>query len=299
MSSRTPGTLHDSLPRVQGCGRGWHAPPSSRGRSRRARPRRRRPRATRARRPLRPRAERSTAPVDEGGRFSREKRFAGDVDVDDVELRLVEDQWRVDSGTRASSSSSSSSRPRPRPRPCPRTLTETTARRDLYPDRPRSCSTTARSTSDYIATSVVTVKQLAGWGSGALVPRGPLSRAPGRRARSRRRRRAPPPPIRARTRPTLRGGVRARRARDGPEGRLVVATGCARRASSDWRGRRFSPRHEWNPPLTRLRDRRFCACAAWEAPRRWRRPCWIWWRPHRRTISAGSDSARGTRGRWS
>ena len=97
----------------------------------------------------------STAPVDEGGRFSREKRFAGDVDVDDVELRCVEDQWRVDSGTRASSSSSSSSRPppRPRPRPCPRTLTETTARRDLYPDRPRSCSTTARSTSDYIATS--------------------------------------------------------------------------------------------------------------------------------------------------
>ena len=207
----------------------------------------------------------STAPVDEGGRFSREKRFAGDVDVDDVELRCVEDQWRVDSGTRASSSSSSSSRPPP---PSSSPTVSSNPHRDHRPSRsvPRSTAFVLDDGAQHLRLhrdlEVVTVNALAGWGSGALVPRGPL--------------RERPEDALARADVVALHHLRFARERDPhsaaaferdvramvPEGRLVVATEMrATRVERLARYAGFSPRHEWNPPLTRLRGSKIlCVC---------------------------------------
>ena len=202
----------------------------------------------------------STAHIDEGGRFSREKRFAGDVDVDDVELRCVEDQWRLDSGSRASS---------PSPSPSPSPTVPPNPHRDHRTSSPSSPRPTAFVLDDGAQhlrlgrdLEVVMVNALAGWGSGRLVPRGPLRERPEdalaradvvalhhlRVARERDPRAAA----------TFERDVRAMV----PEGRLVVATEMrATRVERLARYAGLAPRHEWNPPLTRLRGSKvLCVC---------------------------------------
>ena len=293
---------HDSLPRVQGCGRGWHAPPSSRGRSRRARPRRRRPRATRARRPLRPRAER----LDRPRRRGRSILAKSASPATSTSTTSSSDASRIS----GASTRAPARRPRPRPRRVPAPV--------LVPDRvlepsPRPPPVAICTPTDRVrarrrrAAPPITSRprggdgeRLAGWGSGALVPRGPLRERPEdalaradvvalhhlRFARERD--------------PHSRGGVRARRARDGPRGSPRRRHGDARdarRAIGELRRFFSSTRVEPAADATEgiedsVRVRRGKPRGAGGDPVDLVAPA-------PRTISAGSDSARGTRGRWS
>lgn len=207
--------------------------------------------------------------------FDREKRFAGDVDVDDVELRCVSE--------RAASSSGSGAKDRDDGgdgggRPSPRDEKKRMAfllddgaqhvrlRRDL---------------------EVVMVHALRGWGNGRIVPRGPLREEP--RALLRRA------DVVALHHFPRRRGARATDPEPEPEtdaSRSARYLAAAEALERDVRGfldpdrdplviktsieptrierlARYvgeSPPHEWTPPLSRLRGARvFCPCGVGDA----------------------------------
>ena len=205
--------------------------------------------------------------------FDRERRFAGDVDVDDIELRCVSERaTEVSSGVgrgRNRSDDGDGERRRPGGDASGEKQNEPVAfllddgaqhvrlRRDL---------------------EVVMVHALRGWGNGRIVPRGPLREEP--RALLKRADVVAlhrfPRPVETETETDEGRNARAfaealerdvRALLDPDRNPLVIKTSIEpERVERLARYVGESPQHEWSPPLSRLRGARvFCPCGIGDA----------------------------------
>ena len=196
--------------------------------------------------------------------FDREKRFAGDVDVDDVELRCVSER---------AASSSGSGRGRARDdRDERRTRIE---KNDPVAFLLDDGAQHVRLRRDL---EVVMVHALRGWGNGRIVPRGPLREEP--RALLKRADVVAlhrfPRPVETETETDEGRNARAfaealerdvRALLDPDRNPLVIKTSIEpERIERLARYVGESPQHEWSPPLSRLRGARvFCPCGVGDA----------------------------------
>ena len=212
------------------------------------------------------RADDATAAFAPLAGFDREKRFAGDVDVDDVELRCVSERT-------ASSSGSGRGRARDADRDERRTRIEKNEPVAFLLDDGAQHVRLRRDL------EVVMVHALRGWGNGRIVPRGPLREEPRAllsradvvalhhfpRSVSNETETDERKSAQKRAAEALERDVRA--LLDPDRNPLVIKTKI--RPTRIERLARYvgeCPPHEWTPPLSRLRGARvFCPCGVGDA----------------------------------